>query len=103
MMPRSNRVLANNEIIAPQSSQTIYRNRFGDTILYTYEGMGIVNGRFYNRCTAFARSGDKAKLLKSFEAARNFINRERGQGNNLWGGIGDGEDKKRTGFHQREL
>jgi hypothetical protein len=77
MMPRSeNRVLASNQIIA-QNQAEIFRNKYGDTIAYTYYGIGVVKGRYYNRCKAVARTKDHVAVLKSFEAARNFINKDR--------------------------
>jgi hypothetical protein len=80
MMPRSeHRVLASNQIIAPNQAEQNYQNKYGDTIKYTYLGMGIVRGHWINRCTALAKTGEQVKLLKSYQAAVNFINKIRGE------------------------
>jgi hypothetical protein len=73
----NNRVLASNQITAQNQAEQ-FINQYGDTISYTYHGIGWTNGRYYNRCTAVAKTKDQVKVLKSMEAARNFINRERG-------------------------
>lgn len=82
IMPRmNNRVLAINQINTPQSSPKIqqYTNKYGDSISYACYGLGVANGRYYNVCKAVAKTGNLVKILKSMEAARNFINRERNE------------------------
>jgi hypothetical protein len=80
MRRTTNRVLAINEINALQNqAEQNYQNKYGDTIKYTYLGMGIVRGHWINRCTAVAKTGEEVKLLKSYKAAVNFINRIRGE------------------------